>query len=157
MHRDHDAGRHGNSIPGIGTRRVPGRLVALLCCCAMGGAWAAMGKEAFKAHQQRIQAEYEALTVRCKPLKGFEREVCRTEAKASRDVARAQLDLQYKPTPENEERLRLVQAEAAHDVARERCDGHKNGHAREVCRKDAKAAWAAARAEAKSTPVVGLR
>jgi hypothetical protein len=137
-----------------GARR---RWAALLCCCAVGGAWAAMGKEAYKAHQERIQAEYEALSVRCKPLKGHQREVCKAEARASREVARAQLQLQYKPTPENEEKLRLVQADATFDVTRERCDGHKNGHAREVCRKDAKAVWAAARAEAKSSRVAAAR
>ena len=56
--------------------------------------------------------------------------------------------MQYKPTAKNDEKLRVTRAEAAHALAREKCDP-LDGNARDVCRKDAKAVFAQARAEAK--------
>ena len=129
-------------------------LALLAACCAVPAALAALSKDAYQAHRERIQAEYQAQAARCKPLERQAQGICLAAAKGQRQVARAQLEWQYKPSPANEEKFRLAQAEAGYAVARERCGAHK-GHVREICRKDAKAAFAAARAEALSSRVAG--
>lgn len=125
-------------------------LAVALCCAA--GVQAADGgtisKEAYKAQQERIEAEYDATQARCKPLDRTARNVCNEQARGGRDVALAELDMQYKPTADNDEKVRLAKAEATYAVSLERCKSLE-GNAREVCRKDAKAVFAGAKAEAK--------
>ena len=65
---------------------------------------------------------------------------------AARHIARAELEVRFKPGPKSQEKLALARAESSYALARERCDDLK-GHNRAVCRKDAKAILAAARAE----------
>lgn len=123
--------------------------IAATCCFLAGPAAATIGKEAYKAHKERIEAEHDAQQVRCKPLKGNARDVCLEQVRGIREVAFAELEMQYKPTADNDEKLRMARADAALAVTLERCDAVESRHAREVCRKDAKAVHAAARVEAK--------
>ena len=109
---------------------------------------AAMSKDAHKAQAESIEAHYDAAQARCKPLKHNAKDVCLVQARGARDIAMAELEMQYKPTAKNDEKLRVTRAEAAHALAREKCDP-LDGNARDVCRKDAKAVFAQARAEAK--------
>jgi hypothetical protein len=44
----------------------------------------------------------------------------------------------------------MAKAEADYDVAKEKCDD-QSGNAKDVCKKDAKAAFTSAKADAKST------
>ena len=127
-------------------RRAACLLLALL---AAGPALAQLGRESYHARRDQVDAEYDAALARCKPLQDHARDLCKVQARGVREVARAELDLQYKPGPDNEEKLRMVRADAVQAVAREKCDALVERQARDVCRKDAKAAWAAARAEAK--------
>jgi hypothetical protein len=125
-------------------------IVVLAAAAAAGGAGAqVLGKDEYRAHVQRIEAEHDAARERCKPLEGNERDLCKVRAQGTLHVAKAQLHAQYKPGPASQEKLAMARAEAAHALAREQCDDLK-GHARDVCRKDAKAQFAAARAQAKS-------
>lgn len=126
-------------------------IAAALCCAAAAQAAdpeGTMSKEAYKAQQQRIEAEYDAVQARCKPLDRTARHVCSERARGARDVAAAELEMQYKPTADNDEKVRLARAEATYAVTLEQCKAME-GNAREVCRKDAKAVFAGARAEAK--------
>lgn len=122
-------------------------LAAALCIATAAPAFA-MGKETYKAQKQRIEAEYDAAQARCKSHKGVARDVCSEQARGSRDVAVAELEMQAKPTPENDEKLRMARADAVYAVSLERCEP-LDRRAREVCRKDARAVHAAARVEAK--------
>jgi hypothetical protein len=108
---------------------------------------APMSKEAVKAQELRIEAEYDAAQARCKPMKGNARDVCKEQVRGARDIQQAELALQYKPTVENDEKLRIAKAEAIYAVSLQRCKP-LDGNAREVCRKDAKAVFAGAKAEA---------
>jgi hypothetical protein len=107
-----------------------------------------MSREAYKAQELRIEAEYDAAQARCKPLKGNARDVCKEQVRGARDIAQAELALQYKPTADHDEKLRIAKAEAVYAVSLQKCKP-LDGNAREVCRKDAKAVFAGARAEAK--------
>lgn len=126
-------------------------LAAALCCAT--AAFAAdraptMSKEAYKAQQERVEAEYDAAQARCKPMKGISRDVCNEQVRGNRDVAAAELEMQYKPSADADEKVRLAKAEAVYAVALQRCKEY-DGNTREVCRKDAKAVFAGAKAEAK--------
>lgn len=128
-------------------------LAALLCCAAgaqaLGGSGKApMSQEAYRAQQQRIDAEYDASRARCKPLDRTARNICNEKARGARDIAAAELAMAMKPTAENDEKVRMARAEAVHAVSLQTCKTLE-GNAREVCRKDAKAVLAGARAEAK--------
>ncbi|WP_145891082.1 hypothetical protein [Caenimonas sedimenti] len=107
-----------------------------------------MSKDAHRAQGKSIEAHYDAAQARCKPLKHNAKEVCLVKARGARDVAMAELEMQYRPTAKNDERLRVTRAEAAHALAREMCEP-LDGNAKDVCRKDAKAVLAQAKAEAK--------
>ncbi|MDB5753036.1 MAG: hypothetical protein JWP65_3457 [Ramlibacter sp.] len=128
-------------------------LAAVLCCAAGAqttsptGA-ASMSQEAYRAQQQRIEAEYDAIQARCKPLDRTARNVCNEKARGARDVSAAELQMQMKPTADNDQKVRMAKAKAAYAVTLESCKAME-GNAREVCRKDAKAVYAGARAEAK--------
>ena len=123
--------------------------VLLLACAGTTLALAApMSKDAYKAQQKHIEAEYTAAKARCKTLEGNARDVCKERVRGERDIALAELDMQVKPTAKNDEKLRLAKAEAAYAVAMQQCEPLKS-LAQEICRKDAKAVLAGAKAEAK--------
>lgn len=127
-------------------------LPLFLAAALLGGAFSAqaagpMSKEVRKAQLERIEAEYDAAQTRCKPLERRARGICREQARGARDIAAAELELAYQPSADNDENLRLARAEASQAVALERCKALE-GNAREVCRKDAKAVFAAAKADA---------
>jgi hypothetical protein len=109
---------------------------------------APISREAHRAQELRIEAEYDAAQARCKPLKGNARDVCKEQVRGVRDIEQAELALQYKPTVENDEKLRIAKAEATYAVSLQKCKP-LDGNAREICRKDAKAVMAGAKAEAK--------
>jgi hypothetical protein len=123
-------------------------LAVSLCCAVAAHAAGAMSKDLYKAQQLRIEAEYDAMQARCKPHKGVARDVCNEQARGNRDIQAADLEFRYKPTADNDEKLRVAKAEAAYAVSLQRCK-EMDGNAKDVCRKDAKAVLAGAKAEAK--------
>jgi hypothetical protein len=102
-------------------------------------------RNAMKAEEDRIDAEYKADKERCKGLKGNEHEVCEKEAKAKEKVAMAELKAKYEPTPANRRKVEEARAEAKYEVAKERCDALK-GKEQSACEKEAKAEYARAKA-----------
>jgi hypothetical protein len=98
----------------------------------------------------RISADYKAASEACKPMKGNAQDVCKAEAKAKRDVAKAELNVQKKDTAENRRKLAEAQAKGDYDVAKERCEDQK-GDAQKSCEKEAKSKRDAALAQAKGS------
>lgn len=127
------------------------RLMLLMAAAAVAAGAVAqpLGKDEYRAHVQRVEAEYDAAKARCQPLEHNARDLCKVRARGMLHVAKAELRAQFKPDARHQEKVAMARAEAAYALAKEQCDDVK-GHAREVCRKDAKAAFAAARAQAKS-------
>jgi hypothetical protein len=123
-------------------------LIAAATLAGAGAAQAALPGKVAKAQARAIEAEYDAAQTRCKPLKRHAKDVCLVQARGERDIAMAELDMRHEPTSRHDEKLRMARAEAAYALARENCEPLA-GHAKEVCRKDAKAAFAHAQAEAK--------
>lgn len=63
------------------------------------------------------------------------------EAKGRNKVALAELDERNEPSAKSRQKLKLAKAEAEYDVAKEKCD-ERAGDARDACVKEAKAALA---------------
>ncbi|MDQ3186848.1 MAG: hypothetical protein M3Q16_10435 [Pseudomonadota bacterium] len=107
-----------------------------------------MSKDMYKAEKNRIEGEYKAEKARCDSLAGNVKDICLAEAKGREEVAKASLEAQYEPSRENRYEARAAKLEADYAVAKERCDD-KAGNAKDICVKEAKAAEAAAKANAK--------
>jgi hypothetical protein len=100
------------------------------------------------ADQDRIEADYKAAKERCDTMQGNAKDVCLKEAKGKEKVAKAELDNKMKPSATNQRKVQEAKAEATYDVAKERCEDQK-GNQKDVCEKDAKAAYERAKADIK--------
>jgi hypothetical protein len=107
----------------------------------------------YKAGKDRIESSYKAAKIRCAPLNGNGKDICQAEAKGEYKVAKADLEAEYKATDKNRYDARLARADAAYEVAKERCDD-KKGNDKDVCVKEAKATFTQAKADAKANKQV---
>ena len=107
-----------------------------------------MSRDAYKAQQDRVEQQYKADKERCASLTGNAKDVCQAEAKGKEKVAKAQLEADYKNTDKARNDARVAKADADYDVAKEKCDD-LSGNQKDVCVKEAKAAHAKAKADAK--------
>lgn len=128
-------------------------LTVALCFGFAGSAGAAVSK-IDKAQKDRIEADYKAAKDHCKDLKGNAKDICKVEAKGNYKVAKAELEAQAEPSPSHDARVKTEKAEAAYQLAKEKCDD-LNGNAKDVCRKDAKAAFVKANGDAKVAKAAG--
>jgi hypothetical protein len=150
-------------------------ILAAVLSCAFAGQTMALTKEEYKAQDDRISADYKAAREKCNTLKANAKDICVAEAKGAEKVAKAELEAQYKPSPRNDEKVTVAKADAAYDVAKEKCDdltpsaspgpatspgaapgagagGNASAtSAKDVCMKDAKAAHVKAKEDAKVT------
>jgi hypothetical protein len=100
------------------------------------------------ADEDRIEAEYKADKAKCDTMKDNAKDVCEKQAKGKEKVAKAELDAKAKPTAANQRKVQEAKAEAAYDVAKERCDDQK-GNEKDACQKSAKADYERAKADIK--------
>ena len=111
-----------------------------------------MSRDAYKAQENRVEAQYKADKERCSSLTGNAKDVCQAEAKGNEKVAKAQLEADYKNTDKARNDARVAKADADYDVAKEKCDD-LSGNQKDVCVKEAKAVHAKAKADAKVAKV----
>lgn len=102
-----------------------------------------------RAAKDRIEAEYKAADDTCKSLAGNAKDICVAEAKGRRKVAEAELEYTRSGKPGDMEKWNLARADAAYDVAKEKCDD-RAGNVKDVCVQEAKAAHTKAKADAKA-------
>jgi hypothetical protein len=117
-----------------------GLATALAFAIGAGSALAAngaMGKDAYKAAQNRIEQQGKAQAKACGRLKANAKDVCQAQAKGDEAAAEAQLTAQYKPSPSAERDAKMARADADYAVAREKCDDVKD-RARNACLRKAK-------------------
>jgi hypothetical protein len=111
-------------------------------------------KEAYKSGKDAISAQYKTDKAACDSLSGNAKDICVAEAKGKEKVAKAELEYNHTGKPADQNKLNKVRAEAAYDVAKEKCDD-KAGNDKDVCVKEAKAAETKAKAEAKAGKETG--
>jgi len=109
----------------------------------------ALSTQQYSAQQDRIKADYKAARAACDKMSGNAKDICVEQAKGAEKVAEAELQYQRSGKPADATKVALAQAEAAYEVAKERCDDLK-GADKDACVKDAKAAEARAKADAKA-------
>lgn len=107
-----------------------------------------MTKAEFKDAKAKIEADYKSASVSCDSLSGNPKKVCSAETKGNKKVALKTLDAKNDPTPRNQQQASDAKAEAAYDLAHQKCQ-EQTGNAKDVCIKEAKAAQVAAKADAK--------
>jgi hypothetical protein len=114
-------------------------LIALVVAGLAAGAALAMEHGEYLAGKDRIEATYKADREKCNVLGGNAKDICIKEAKGTDKIAKAELQAQYQPSDKAHYKARLAKADAEYDVAKEKCDDMA-GNAKDVCKKDAKAA-----------------
>jgi hypothetical protein len=107
-----------------------------------------MSRDVYKADKDKIEAQYKADKAHCSTLSGNAKDVCQAEAKGKEKVAKADLEAEYKNTDKARYAARVAKADAAYDVAKEKCDD-LSGNQKDVCVKQAKAAHTKATSDAK--------
>jgi hypothetical protein len=100
------------------------------------------------ADEDRIEAEYKADKAKCDTMKDNAKDVCEKEAKGKEKVAKAELKAKTNPSAANQRKVQEAKADAAYDVAKERCDDQK-GKEKDACEKQAKAEHERAKADIK--------
>ena len=107
-----------------------------------------MSRDAYKAQEDRVEAQYKADKERCSSMTGNAKDVCQAEAKGKEKVAKAELEANYKNTDKARNDARVAKADADYDVAKEKCDD-LSGNQKDVCVKEAKAAHTKMKGDAK--------
>lgn len=122
-------------------------LATALMLAVSGGAFA-MTKAEYKASKDEASAKYKSEKAACKSMSGNAKDICMEEAKGREKVAKADAEAVFEPTDRHRYDARLTKAKAVYNVAKEKCDD-QTGNAKDVCRKEAKAAFVSAKADAK--------
>ncbi len=112
----------------------------------------AMDRTEYNTARQRMAADTQVRQDKCRALTANARDVCRMEARGFERIARADLEARYRPSEQAHFKARVARADAAHAVAREKCNDLA-GLARKVCQKDAKGVHVRAVEDAKVAQV----
>ena len=112
------------------------------------GAAVAMTKDEYKSAKSGIAAQFKTDKAACKSMTGNAKDICNKEAKGKENVAKAELEQQYKPSDGHAKAVTKAKADAEYAVAKERCDD-RSGKDKKACLNDAKAAKKSSLASAK--------
>lgn len=107
-----------------------------------------MSRADAKAAEDRIESQARADKKACDAMTGNAEDVCEAEAKAKEKVAKAELKHQQTNNPRDRVRLEEIRAEAAYEVAKEKCEDMPAANQAQ-CKREAKDVERAARAEAR--------
>ncbi len=107
-----------------------------------------MSKADYKATKARISADYKVDKSACAALTANAKDICVAEAKGKEKIAYAEVEYSYTGKAADQNKVRVVKADTAYAVAKERCDD-KAGNDKDVCVKEAKAVRVKALADAK--------
>lgn len=108
---------------------------------------ATMTKSEYKSAKDALSATYKTDKAACATMKGNAEDICIAEAKGREKVAKSELEANYSPSKKHSTDVRLAKADANYAVAKEKCDDLA-GNAKDVCLKEAKAAYVTAKADA---------
>lgn len=121
---------------------------AILLTFNVGVMAQSLSKNDYEARKDTINAQYKAAKEKCDALSGNAKDICEVEAKGHKNVAIAELEASHEPTNKTRAEALKARAEADYDLAKEKCDD-LSGNAKDVCVKEAKAAYANAESNAK--------
>ena len=121
-------------------------LIAFACGPALG---AGMSKQEYQAAKKRIAADYQAERRKCGPRHGNALDLCMARVHGERDVAKAELEAAYRPSPRTDYDAAIARSKAAYAVDKEKCD-EQRGAVKKACMDEAKAASERSKAAAKA-------
>jgi hypothetical protein len=98
-----------------------------------------MTKQQYQSHVKSIESEYKVDKAKCDSLAGNTKDICIEQAKGKQNVAKADLEANYKPSVKTRYDANIAKADADYSIAIEKCD-EKAGNDKDVCVKEAKAA-----------------
>lgn len=115
-----------------------------LCLGLAGSAIGAeMSKDMHRAEMDAIASKYTADKAACASMAGNVKDICVEEAKGREKVSRAALEAKFNPNEKSTYNLSIARAEAAHEVAKEKCDDF-SGNNRDICVLEAKGSYISA-------------
>jgi hypothetical protein len=120
----------------------------LLLACSCAASAAPMTRMEYTSAKADIASQLKAAKLACESRTGNARDICSEEAKGAEKISLAELQMNYEPSTKHRYDLGVARAKAAFAVAKEKCDD-QNGNPKDVCRKEADAAYTTAMAEAK--------
>lgn len=123
-------------------------LLVAAMCCAFSSATLAMTKVEHTTQKDTITGDYKVNRDKCASLKANAKDICVSEAKGVQKVAMAELEAAYEPSARHTEKVAMAKGDATYATAKERCDD-SSGNAKNICKKDAKAAHVRATDEAR--------
>ena len=115
---------------------------------AAGTSAQTMNKDARDMAVKNAETQYKADKEACSSLSGNAKDICVEEAKGKEKIAKADANATFEGTPKAREDARLARADATYAVAKEKCDDLA-GNPKDVCAKEANAAYVKAKADAK--------
>lgn len=124
-------------------------MLAIASSCLVATHAGAMDKDVYKAGKDKIEAAYKADKASCDAMKDNAKDICMKEAKGKENVAKAELEQQYKPSPAHARKVAEEKVEAKYAVDKEKCDDQKDD-AKNICEKEAKAVQAKGKADVKA-------
>jgi hypothetical protein len=124
-------------------------MIAIASTCLVAGQASAMSSDEYKVAKEKIEADYKVDKARCDTLKDNAKDVCDKEATGKENVAKAELEQQYKPSDSHARNVKEEQVKATYEVAKEKCDDLKSD-AKSACEKQAKADEAKGKADIKA-------
>ena len=119
---------------------------------ASGAASTGISHDDYKARVDQATTQYKADKEQCKALSGNAKDVCMEGAKGKEKIAKADAEAAYENTDSARYDARVARVVADYVVAKEKCD-ELDGNAKDVCVKEAKAAEAKGKADAKVNKV----
>ena len=132
-----------------GSAQMKPAVAAAVLAFACGTATAAgMTKADYEAAKKPIAAEYRAERQKCGARHGNAADLCIARAHGTRDVAKAELEAAFKPSPRTNYGAAIARARAAYTIARQECDNVR-GQARKDCVRAASNAQERAKADAR--------
>ena len=107
-----------------------------------------ISKDNYVAAKASADAQYKVDKDACASLSGNAKDICIAQAKGKDNIAKADAEAAYENTPKARESARVVHAQAAYDVSKEKCDDLA-GNRKDVCVKEAQAELVKGKADAK--------
>jgi len=107
-----------------------------------------VSEDEYLSVKDMIAVDYKLAKVACDSLSGNPNDICMADAKGNANVALADLEAGYKPTPETRYQAHVARAEAEYALAKEHCDD-RAGNTKDVCMQEAKSLETVAMADAK--------
>ena len=130
-------------------------LSTLLLAICFGATAAPLTKQEYKSAKADIQTKLKADKLACDAKSGNAKDVCVEEAIGGEKVSLSELKANYLPSTKHSYDLRVTKAKSAFGIAKVQCDAQA-GNPKDVCRKEAEAAYTNATADAKLSETTSM-